>query len=163
MKCRDARGLLSDYVDGELPGAKAERLQRHLADCDGCRDEWEGLRRTVRLVAHLGRETCPVDLRARVVHAVSAPYAPGRAARAPLALPVFGRWAGAGVALATGVVGWQLAISRPTASVGSHAPAPGPAVAVAGLHEQYGLANALGTADGLMLSLPTRPAAVRSR
>src|SRR5690349_11650602 len=70
MKCSHVRASLSAYLDGELTGAQAVRLQRHLALCPACRHDWELLRRTVRLVGRMGRERCPVDLRSAVMQAV---------------------------------------------------------------------------------------------
>lgn len=36
MRCWDARQRISDYLDGELAGAEAARVERHLAGCPTC-------------------------------------------------------------------------------------------------------------------------------
>jgi len=41
--CKAYAVELSAYFDGELGGAKAERIEAHLADCAGCRDTLERL------------------------------------------------------------------------------------------------------------------------
>jgi len=38
MECREARELLASYVDGELTGRDALRLDAHLGGCEACRD-----------------------------------------------------------------------------------------------------------------------------
>lgn len=37
MSCRSTQSLLPLFVEGDLPGRKASRVQRHLAGCDLCR------------------------------------------------------------------------------------------------------------------------------
>jgi anti-sigma factor RsiW len=51
--------LLSPYLDHVLEPAEAARLDAHLAGCDACRRQLEGLRRTVGLVKALPRERMP--------------------------------------------------------------------------------------------------------
>lgn len=45
--CQDIGALLDGFHDGELGAADRSRVQRHLAGCDGCRDE-------LASIAHLG-------------------------------------------------------------------------------------------------------------
>lgn len=49
LVCREAVELMSDYLDGALRRRDRRRLERHLADCDGCRAYLEQLRTTVAL------------------------------------------------------------------------------------------------------------------
>ena len=62
--------MLSDYLDGNLSAGQAKPVREHLDGCTRCRGDWEMLRATGRLVAHLGGETCPVDLRPSIERAI---------------------------------------------------------------------------------------------
>ncbi|MEZ5277011.1 MAG: zf-HC2 domain-containing protein [Opitutaceae bacterium] len=45
MNCRQAEKALSRHLDGELPEARVEALERHLSECATCRDTaaaWAG-------------------------------------------------------------------------------------------------------------------------
>ena len=48
--CGHTRGALSGYVDERLPQKETERVQEHLSECAGCREELESLRATVQLL-----------------------------------------------------------------------------------------------------------------
>ena len=47
------RGLISDYVDGQVTESERDRVEAHLAGCEQCRSELEGLRATVSLLGAL--------------------------------------------------------------------------------------------------------------
>ena len=47
------RSLLSDYVDGQVTESERDRVDAHLAGCERCRSELEGLRATVGLLGAL--------------------------------------------------------------------------------------------------------------
>jgi len=51
--------LLSPYLDRVLEPGEAARLEAHLASCDACRRQLEGLRQTVALVRTLPQERMP--------------------------------------------------------------------------------------------------------
>lgn len=57
MEClRTTRGLLSRYVDGNVPPPERERIERHLAACDSCADaagEYRYLRNSLRELPRL--------------------------------------------------------------------------------------------------------------
>jgi len=36
LRCREVLAELSDYVDGELPADRVERIKAHLRGCDWC-------------------------------------------------------------------------------------------------------------------------------
>jgi anti-sigma factor RsiW len=77
MRCFDVQVELQAYVDGELSPERAALLERHLADCDGCR-------------AELATE--PAQLTARVM---------ARVRPRPAALPAFRlRWSDFAISLA---------------------------------------------------------------
>lgn len=69
MDCTSAKKLIPAFVDGELPGEKAQRLDEHLAACEACRNELSALRATMSaLDAWTGIEPRLgyADLRARI-------------------------------------------------------------------------------------------------
>ena len=74
------------FVDGELDHARRDEVLAHLAWCDPCRVEVDGLR---RLKSALRGEApaVPFDLTARLL-AATAPLPPPSQAALPLALPV---------------------------------------------------------------------------
>jgi len=154
MKCSQVQSLLSDYLDGELTAGQAAQVRGHLEHCGRCDTKWRMLRRTVRLVAHLGHERCPVDLRPGVALAVEQRYAGRR-----WSLPFGGALAFSGMAAVTVLfVSAMLLFWRPGTARG---PLVSPVVSVASevvaeapLHEQYDLATGLGTTDGLLLAIP---------
>lgn len=154
MNCASIRSYLSDYLDGELAPDRSLVVDQHLASCMACTRLLEELRATVRLAGHLGRHTCPVDLRSSVLSAVA--KRPARRPvhsffRATLAVSVGGSMMLACLSL-------PLVLHRATLRTGADA---APALAAAPtepVHVQYDMANALGTTDGLLLSLPTTEA-----
>jgi len=63
MKCRQAKKLLSPYIDDELGDAERAALEKHLACCDACRSEVEELRRISESLKGIYREVkAPPDL-----------------------------------------------------------------------------------------------------
>jgi anti-sigma factor RsiW len=156
MKCSHIQSVLSEYLDGQLSHVQATQVEQHLTVCDSCQGQWRLLRKTVRLVAHLGHEKCPVDLRATVAMATQ-----GRAPapRWHLGLPLA---AAAGVA--TGVTGLILMAGLLHPALGgrtlrAHLASGEPALVAEAveppLHDQYDLAAGMGSVDGLLLALPT--------
>lgn len=53
-RCRDARAVMSEYLDGDLERPNARRLERHLRWCPNCRRMLRNLRRTVDGLHALG-------------------------------------------------------------------------------------------------------------
>lgn len=51
MNCRRVCSLVSALIDGELTGAESLRLRRHLEECRSCREEYESLLHTKRLLS----------------------------------------------------------------------------------------------------------------
>ncbi|MDO8611297.1 MAG: zf-HC2 domain-containing protein [Dehalococcoidia bacterium] len=97
---RRFRDQLSAYIDGELEAAAAERLEAHLAACEGCRLELGQLRATAAALRDLPEAEVPRSF------TLSPERAAGRRpltrATAPLALGM--RLAAAGVAVALAAV-----------------------------------------------------------
>lgn len=154
MNCPRIRPLLSDHLDGELNAERAEAVEQHLSGCPECACLWRELRGTVRVVAHLGRQRCPVDLRSSVVQAIAQP--PARRAAGPM-LRRLATLAGGGAVLAGLLL--PLLLQHPSSQLPSRRQ-PGSEAAqtvAAPVHLQYNMATSLGTADGLLLSLPANP------
>jgi anti-sigma factor RsiW len=56
LVCRDLVERVTDYLDGILEPEETERVNRHLADCDGCAAYVDQVRATVRASAALPPE-----------------------------------------------------------------------------------------------------------
>ena len=52
--CRDWTELVTDYVEGALPQAVVDRIERHLRKCSGCMEYLEQMRATIAAVGRLG-------------------------------------------------------------------------------------------------------------
>jgi anti-sigma factor RsiW len=99
------------YFDGELEGAAATAVERHLSECAECRALYAQLQATrARLQRELPAIVAPPQLRARIARALDAENAttaaPPRARSTWRSRPFWqGAWSGAGVAaLALGTV-----------------------------------------------------------
>src|SRR4051794_8476278 len=62
MKCKDAKPLLSLFLDGMLSGSEMRELSGHLQTCADCKSESRLMSQTQRLVAGVGRKQPPVEL-----------------------------------------------------------------------------------------------------
>src|SRR5512141_2489130 len=71
MKCTEARGMLSPYLDGVLTGVQMRNLGDHLSGCADCTREYKLVRSTQLAVAGLGRKPVPPELALRLRVAVS--------------------------------------------------------------------------------------------
>ena len=47
LSCPEARSLVSDYIDGELPAASARALEDHLRTCPNCPPLYASLKQTL--------------------------------------------------------------------------------------------------------------------
>lgn len=54
-RCREARELLSDYVDGELDPGRQQIVERHLRWCPKCGRTAQNLSRTIAALHQLRR------------------------------------------------------------------------------------------------------------
>ncbi|MEN2984700.1 MAG: zf-HC2 domain-containing protein [Dictyoglomaceae bacterium] len=53
MKCKEAKRLISLYIDGEIPSDKRFELEEHLSNCFYCKRELEELRFIIREIHKL--------------------------------------------------------------------------------------------------------------
>jgi anti-sigma factor RsiW len=58
LSCQELVELVTDYLGGALPAADRDRLEEHVAGCDGCRDYIAQMWTTVALTS----EARPVGL-----------------------------------------------------------------------------------------------------
>ncbi len=100
-ECRKYEALIEKYLDGELADTGLAELRAHVEQCEGCREQYERMRETSRMVKA----------------ALSSPNTAGEASKAvlsrigvarfvPAGRPVFGKYSpiAAGVLLAMGLV-----------------------------------------------------------
>jgi len=107
MTCREARNLVSSYLDGRLAGRRARDLTQHLDECAGCREELARLRFIADAVRSLPAAHLTVDLTPAVMARASAPrrwewldaLKRSAAYRPPRVIPEFARVAVVVVAL----------------------------------------------------------------
>ena len=66
MTCRDAIGLLLDYLDQTLGEGLLAALEGHLAGCEPCRAYLQTYRKTRELVSRSGPSDMPPELRERL-------------------------------------------------------------------------------------------------
>jgi Putative zinc-finger len=71
MRCTEAKGLFSPYLDGAITGTQMLGVERHLADCVGCGREYHLLRQTQRMLVSVGRPKAPEDLGLKLRLAIS--------------------------------------------------------------------------------------------
>jgi hypothetical protein len=71
MSCTRAKSLLSRYLDGAVSGAEMRMVNAHLADCFGCRRQFDMLKLTQAAVAGLGRKQAPAELALQIKLALS--------------------------------------------------------------------------------------------
>lgn len=51
ISCLEVRRELSNYVDNDVVSELRERIERHIAQCDGCRALFDGINNLLTLVA----------------------------------------------------------------------------------------------------------------
>ncbi|GAC1644550.1 MAG: hypothetical protein NVS9B15_01700 [Acidobacteriaceae bacterium] len=71
ITCRETKSLFTPYMDGMVPGAKAQLISRHLDSCSGCNQRFSSMRSTQTAVATLGRRQPPPELANRLRFALA--------------------------------------------------------------------------------------------
>jgi anti-sigma factor RsiW len=61
--CRDAIGLLTEYMEGGLPPDQIRRLETHLAGCSACAGFLDSLKKTRDAARSLGAREVPEECR----------------------------------------------------------------------------------------------------
>ena len=71
MRCTEAKELFSPYLDGAVTGRQMLGMERHLAGCAGCQQEYQLLRQTQRMLVSVGKPKAPQDLGLKLRLAIS--------------------------------------------------------------------------------------------
>jgi anti-sigma factor RsiW len=69
LTCRELVELVTDYLEGVMSPTERERVDRHLADCDGCTAYVEQMRLTLRALGSIPEETISEQAREKLVAA----------------------------------------------------------------------------------------------
>jgi anti-sigma factor RsiW len=72
LGCREVVEILGDYLEGAMAPADRARLEKHLAECDGCAAYLEQLRATIRLSGRLSEEAVSAEAMAPLLEAFRA-------------------------------------------------------------------------------------------
>lgn len=67
MACQELVRVVSDYLEGSLPERERERLEHHLAGCEGCRRYVHQMQTTIRLSGTLTAERLDPATRAELL------------------------------------------------------------------------------------------------
>lgn len=81
MKCREARKLMSPYLDAEVARGQMSAVQAHMESCVACARRYRGMQRTQTAVGALGRKTAPPELALKLRVAISREVASARRSR----------------------------------------------------------------------------------
>ncbi|HET7488662.1 MAG TPA: zf-HC2 domain-containing protein [Acidimicrobiales bacterium] len=77
LGCVEARSMVSDYIDGDLPEAQARALEAHLETCDRCPPLYASLVQTLADLRAVEDARGVDELAARVVDALEDYPLPG--------------------------------------------------------------------------------------
>jgi anti-sigma factor RsiW len=65
--CRDAVALMTEYLEGSLSLRQRQRLERHLAACDGCDEYLRQMRVTIEVLGRVEPEDLDPEVREELV------------------------------------------------------------------------------------------------
>ena len=68
MTCRELVELVTEYLEGTLPGDIRTRMEEHLSVCDGCNKYIEQMRQTIRLTGLLKEDDLTNQQRDDLLH-----------------------------------------------------------------------------------------------
>ena len=57
LSCQELVELVTDYLEGGMTAGLAERFERHIESCSGCRTHLEQIRATIRVSGELTPES----------------------------------------------------------------------------------------------------------
>ena len=69
MSCQELVELVTDYLEGRLDPAEAERFEEHLGACAPCGIYVEQMRVTIRTLGRIPPETISAEARRELLHA----------------------------------------------------------------------------------------------
>jgi predicted anti-sigma-YlaC factor YlaD len=67
MSCKEIVELVTEYLEGTLSVVQVERLEAHLAMCEGCANYLDQMRRTVELTGRLTEDSVSPAARAALL------------------------------------------------------------------------------------------------
>ncbi len=59
LTCQELVELITAYLEGSLSPGERARFEAHLADCEGCTNYLDQMRKTIALVGRLAEEAVP--------------------------------------------------------------------------------------------------------
>lgn len=59
--------MVTDYLEGAMAASRRARVERHLADCDGCAEYLREIRATIDVLGRIG----PEDVRPEALEALT--------------------------------------------------------------------------------------------
>lgn len=68
LTCQELVELITDYLEGSLSPGQRARFEAHLAECDGCTNYLDQMRKTIALVGHLLEEALPEGSKRELLH-----------------------------------------------------------------------------------------------
>lgn len=63
LTCQELVELVTDYLEDRLAASERRRFEGHLANCTGCTNYLDQMRRTIGLLRQLGEEALPPGAR----------------------------------------------------------------------------------------------------
>ena len=69
LTCQEMVELVTDYLDGALPGEQTRTFEDHIEECPWCGRYLEQMRVTLRTVGRLDGESISPDARDTLMHA----------------------------------------------------------------------------------------------
>jgi anti-sigma factor RsiW len=63
MTCRELVEVITDYIEGTLPGHDRRRFEQHLGDCPYCVTYLAQMRETIQALGELPEESIPPQAR----------------------------------------------------------------------------------------------------
>jgi anti-sigma factor RsiW len=69
LSCRELVELVTDYLEGALPGEERLRFERHIEICGGCKIYLEQIRQTIELLGHLPEDGLSPDAERELLEA----------------------------------------------------------------------------------------------
>ena len=70
--CHEVVEIITDYLEGALAPHDRQRVEEHLAGCEGCTNYLEQMRETIRLTGMLTEEQIPEEQKRRLLVAFRA-------------------------------------------------------------------------------------------
>lgn len=69
MTCRELVELVTEYLEGAMSAAGRARFDRHLAECEGCVEYLDQMRRTIAAAGSLTEESIDPHVRDALLEA----------------------------------------------------------------------------------------------